>query len=61
MYGMPMKFSQVDGMVKLNIHYTFAVMAKNCDVIITSENRSKKFGFEAIKKSFFQDYFLLFC
>ena len=28
---MPMKFSQVDGMVKLNIRYTFVVMATSCD------------------------------
>ena len=43
-----MKFWQVDGMVKLNIGYTFIVMATNC-------------GFEAVQKNFFQDYFLLFC
>ena len=43
---MPMKFSQVDGMVKVNIRYTFVVMATNYD---------------AIQKSVFQDYFLLFC
>ena len=29
----PMKFSQVDGTIKLNIRYSFAVMATNCDVI----------------------------
>ena len=43
-----MKFSQVDGMVKLNTIYPFVVMATNC-------------GFEAVQKVFFQDYFLMFC
>ena len=37
---MPMKFSQVDGMVKLNVCYTFVVMATNCDVIMTSSVRN---------------------
>ena len=36
---MPMKFSQVDGMVKLNIPYTFVVIATNCDGIMTSSDR----------------------
>ena len=36
---MPMKFSQVDGMVKLNIRYTFVVIATNCDGIMTSSDR----------------------
>ena len=49
-----MKFSQVDGMVKLNIRYTFVVMATNSDVIIL-------IGFEAVQLIFFQDYFFLFC
>ena len=31
-----MKFSQVDHIVKLNIRYTFVVMAINNDVIVTS-------------------------
>ena len=31
---MPMKSSQVDGMV--NVCYTFVVMERNCDVIMTS-------------------------
>ena len=30
----PIKFLQVDGTIKLNIRYTFVVMATNCDVII---------------------------
>ena len=49
-----MNFSQVDGMVKLNIRYTFVVMATNSDVIIL-------IGFEAVQLIFFQDYFFLFC
>ena len=37
----PIKFSQVFGMVKLNIRYTFGVMATNCDVIMTSSVRNR--------------------
>ena len=50
---MPMKFSHVDGMVKLNIRYTFVVMATNCDVI-----GRQKIGFEAVQKRFFSGLFL---
>ena len=37
--GMPMEFSQVHRMVKLNVCYNFDVMATNCDVIMTSSVR----------------------
>ena len=30
----PIKFSQIDGTIKLNIRYTFVVMPTNCDVIM---------------------------
>ena len=36
---MPMKLSQVDRIVKLNIHYTFVVKTTNCDVIVTPKAR----------------------
>ena len=32
----PIKFSQVDSLVKLNIRYTFVDMATKCDGIMTS-------------------------
>ena len=40
---MPMKISNVNCMVKLNIRYTFVVMARNCDVICR-----QKFGFDVV-------------
>ena len=46
---MPMKFSEVDGMVKLNILHTFVVIGR------------QKLDLKQFKNVFFQDYFLLFC
>ena len=55
-----MKLSQVNGMVKLNIHDTFVVMATKRDVIMTSLVRKIRI-LKKFKKNFFQGYFLLFC
>ena len=49
---MPMKFSQVDGMVELNVRYTF-VIATNCDVIITPSVRKIRI-ISSLKKFFFR-------
>ena len=47
---MPMKSSQVDGMV--NVCYTFVVMETNCDVIMTSSVKTIR-----IRSSSKKDYF----
>ena len=55
----PIKFSQVESLIKLNIRYTFVDMTTKCDDTMTS-SVVKKIEFEVVEKSFFQDYFLLF-
>ena len=48
---------QVDGMVKLNIRYTFVVMATTCDVIATSSVRKIPF-WSSWKTVFFRIVFI---
>ena len=62
---MPMKFSQIDGVVEPNKRYTFFAKATYCDVITNSSNsdlkKFKKFFsglFLAVLLTYFKNYYM---